>query len=156
MFKGSRFFTQDNRKSSRVKRKGKISSPVPFEFDFSNQNTPQASSDLSYFLKHPIIPNDFECSKKKVKINFDISLNIRINFWRLMNKTVFHSIKVLSLVHGRIVDLDLLEFPNCPIKSLFDFQGWGNIFFSTPRCVYEPLVYLFYPNPECETFVMGN
>lgn len=65
------------------------------------------------------------------------------------------------LVHGRIVDLDILTFLDFPIKTLFEFQGWENIF-SMPMVFYEPLIHLFYANlhspkvGEIKYFVLGK
>lgn len=79
-----------------------------------------------------------------------------------MNETLFHSVKELSLVHGRIIELNLLESLHFPIKTLFGFQYWGNIFASTPKHFSEPLVHLFYANLrfikycEFEIFFMGK
>lgn len=66
------------------------------------------------------------------------------------------------MVHGRIVDLNLLKSLHCHIKSLFDFQGQANILSNTPKLAYEPFIRLFYANlismsvGEFETLVMGK
>ncbi|PHU20264.1 hypothetical protein BC332_11415 [Capsicum chinense] len=66
------------------------------------------------------------------------------------------------MIHGRLVDLDLLKSLRYHIKLLFEFQGWANIFSNTPEIAYEPLIILFYANlrsmclGELEILVMGN
>lgn len=112
--------------------------------------------------KRPLVPNKSENLKKKVKFDFDNSLNVKTNFWIRSNKILFHSLKVLRLVYGRMVVLDLLESLHCPLKSLFKFQGWGIIFSSNPERVFDLFVCLFYANlrssrsGEFETLVMGK
>lgn len=82
----------------------------------------------------------------RVKFDFDSSLNVKSNFWRPSNESLFYSLKELPLGHGRLVDLDLLEAMHCPIKPLFEAQGWANYFPSTPKVAYEPVIRLFYAN----------
>lgn len=70
--------------------------------------------------------------------------------------------KELSLVHGRIIDLNFLENLHCLIKNLSEFQGWENNFSSISKHAYEPLICLFYANllsfhsDEQETLVIGK
>lgn len=70
--------------------------------------------------------------------------------------------KELSLVHDRIVNLHLLETLHFPIKSIFVFQGWANIFPSIPKNPFDPLIRLFYANlyffrfSKLKTIVMGT
>ncbi|KAG5581191.1 hypothetical protein H5410_051818 [Solanum commersonii] len=69
----------------------------------------------------------------------------KVDFWNSSHEIIFHSFKDKTLVHGKVVDLDLLSLLDCPIKPFYEFQGWVNIF-SIPMEVYEPLIRIFYAN----------
>ncbi|KAG5609707.1 hypothetical protein H5410_020988 [Solanum commersonii] len=83
--------------------------------------------------------------KKKFKFDFDSSLDKKVDFWSSSHEVLFHSLKDKTLVHGRVVDLDILSSLDCHIKNLFEFQGCANIF-SVPMVAYDPLIRLFYAN----------
>uniref|UniRef100_M1DV15 Uncharacterized protein n=1 Tax=Solanum tuberosum TaxID=4113 RepID=M1DV15_SOLTU len=85
------------RKSSRNKNKGKTSSAIFIDFEYSDDLIPPVSVASS------------------------------------LDKT---------LVHIRVVDLDILSSLDCHIKNLFEFQGWADIFY-VPMVVYEPLFACF-------------
>jgi len=84
-----------------------------------------------------------------------------VDFLNSSHETLFHSLKYTTLVHGKVVDLDILSPLDCPIKPFFEFQGWANIFF-IPMKVYEPLIRLFYANhrspkaAEIKSLVLGR
>lgn len=112
--------------------------------------------------KHSHNVVDFRCSKKKFRFDFESSLDVKVDFWSQSNETLFHSFKDKILVHGRIVDLNLLLSLHCLIKPFFEFQGWENLFSTTPKVFSEPLIFLFYANlrsskhDEFETLVHGK
>ncbi|KAG5595692.1 hypothetical protein H5410_036924 [Solanum commersonii] len=122
------------RKSSRNRNKGKVSSSIFIDSDSDDLFPASIASSLGK------LPDDsFKCgsSKKKFEINFDSSLDKKVNFWNSSHESLFHYLKDKAFVYGRVVDLDLLSSLDCHIKKLFVFQGWAKIFY-VPMVVYEP------------------
>ncbi|KAH0636150.1 hypothetical protein KY285_035895 [Solanum tuberosum] len=126
-----------------------------------SDNQPPLASVASYQGKLPVDSDDSRSPKKKFKIYFDSSLDKKVDFWSASHEVLFHSLKDKTLVHGRVVDLDILSSLDYHIKNLFEFQGWANIF-SVPMVVYEPLIRLFYANlrspkaGKLESLVLGK
>lgn len=54
---------------------------------------------------------------------FDVesSFDVKINFWSSSNESLFQTLKLKTIVHGHIVDLDHLMTIHCPIKKVFVF-----------------------------------
>lgn len=121
MAKHSKKTLSGSRKSSCFKGKEKASSLVPLDSDVSNQNLQALPNSYGSILgKNSSAHVISECSKKKVNFDFDSSLNFKIDFLSLSNEAFFLSMKELSMVHGRIIDLDLLKSLHFPI-SFFQF-----------------------------------
>lgn len=133
------------RKSTRNKNKGKASSFIFIDSKCSDDHT----TPLSVASSLGKLPDDsFYCgsSKKKFKFNIDSSLDKKVDFWNASHESMFYSLKDKTLVHDRVVDLNILISLDCPIKTLNEFYGLENIFSSIPMVVYEPLIRLFYGN----------
>ncbi|KAK4731377.1 hypothetical protein R3W88_024365 [Solanum pinnatisectum] len=153
-------FSSATRKSSRNNNKGKAPAAIFLDSDGSDDQVPLASVASSRG-KLPVDSDDSGSPKKKFKLYFDSSLDKKVDFWSASHEVLFHSLKDKNLVHGRVVDLDILSSLDFHIKNLFEFQGWANIF-SVPMIVYEPLIRLFFANlcspkaGELESLVLGK
>lgn len=79
MAKYYKFSTQGNRKSSRVKGKGKISSPTLLILT-SPTKIFLKPLPFIHFGKNPFILDETECSENKVIFDFNSSLNIKTDF----------------------------------------------------------------------------
>lgn len=151
-------------KSTRNKGKGIANSPLLVDSESSDSPTLSSSTNSfgSFSLKRFGFDDMSGESKKKCKFDVASSSDVKAEFWSSSNEALFQSLKPKTVVHSRVVDLNLLFSLNCPIKELFEFQGWANLFTTTPKVVYEPLVRLFYANlrspksGELESLVLGK
>lgn len=105
------------RKSTRNKGKGKASSPVTVDSDFFAKYS--SDSSLKAFERQSGEGDNCLDSKKKFKFKLESFLDGKVDFWGPSNESFFITLKDKTLVHGRVVNLDLISALQCRIKELF-------------------------------------